>query len=83
MVIGGDNLPSPVQIGLTDLQDIGGASGPPGPPVPAPLLLQPGGQIMPTTFMLAHPDLKTKRHLCIVLWMYTFGVFMYDLWGEL
>ena len=37
VVIGGDNLPSPVQIGLTDLQDIGGASGPPGPPVPAPL----------------------------------------------
>ena len=32
VVIGGDNLPSPVQIGLTDLQNIGGASGPPGPP---------------------------------------------------
>ena len=31
-VIGGDNLPSPVRIGLTDLQNIGGASGPPGPP---------------------------------------------------
>ena len=26
VVIGGDNLPSPVQIGLTDLQNIGGAS---------------------------------------------------------
>ena len=32
VVIGGDNLPSPVQIGLTDLPNIGGASGPPGPP---------------------------------------------------
>ena len=32
VVIGGDNLPSPVRIGLTDLQNIGGASGPPGPP---------------------------------------------------
>ena len=31
VVIGGDNLPSPVQIGLTDLQNIGGASGPHGP----------------------------------------------------
>ena len=31
MVIGGDNLPSPVAIGLTDLPNIGGASGPPGP----------------------------------------------------
>ena len=31
-VIGGDNLPSPVRIGLTDLQNIGGASGSPGPP---------------------------------------------------
>ena len=28
----GEMLPSPVQIGLTDLQNIGGASGPPGPP---------------------------------------------------
>ena len=26
-------------------------------------LLQPGGQIMPTTLLLAHPDLKTQRHL--------------------
>ena len=34
VVIGGDNLPSPVGIGLTDLQNIGegGASGPPAPP---------------------------------------------------
>ena len=32
-VIGGDNLPSPVGIGLTDLPNIGGGgSGPPGPP---------------------------------------------------
>ena len=31
VVIGGDNLPSPVRIGLTDLTNIGGASGPPGP----------------------------------------------------
>ena len=29
---GGDNLPSPVRIGLTDLTNIGGASGPPIPP---------------------------------------------------
>ena len=30
VVIGGDNLPSPVQIGLTDLPNIGGGgSGPP------------------------------------------------------
>ena len=29
-------------------------------------LLQPGGQIMPTTLLLAHPDLKTQRHLCHV-----------------
>ena len=32
VVIGGENLPSPVRVGLTDLQNIGGASGPPGPP---------------------------------------------------
>ena len=32
VVIGGDNLLSPVGIGLTDLPNIGGASGPPGPP---------------------------------------------------
>ena len=31
VVIGGDNLPLPVGIGLTDLPNIGGASGPPGP----------------------------------------------------
>ena len=34
MVIGGDNLPSPIEIGLTDLPIIGG---PVAPPVPAPL----------------------------------------------
>ena len=28
-------------------------------------LLQPGGQIMPTTLLLAHPDLKTQRQLWI------------------
>ena len=38
VVIGGDNLPSPVQIGLTDLQNIGdagteGARGATGPPI--------------------------------------------------
>ena len=32
VVIGVDNLPSPVGIGLTDLPNIGEASGPPGPP---------------------------------------------------
>ena len=37
VVIDGNNLPSPVRIGLTDLPNIGGASGPPGPPVPASL----------------------------------------------
>ena len=40
VVIGEDNLPSPVGIGLTDLPNIGGSSGPPGspgPPVPASL----------------------------------------------
>ena len=31
--------------------------------------LQPGGQIMPTTLLLAHPDLKTQRHL----WSFYFG----------
>ena len=25
------------------------------------------GQIMPTTLLLAHPDLKTQRHLCICI----------------
>ena len=34
VVIGGDNLPSLVQIGLTDLTNIGGTSGPPAPPSP-------------------------------------------------
>ena len=46
VVIGGDNLPSPVGIGLTDLPNIGG--GPVAPlaplasPVPASLLKTPG-----------------------------------------
>ena len=39
VVIGGDNLPSPVRIGLTDLQNIGGPVAPPAPLVPAPLNL--------------------------------------------
>ena len=37
VVIGGDNLPSPVGIGLTELLNIAGASGPLVPPVPASL----------------------------------------------
>ena len=37
VVIGGDNLPSPVGIGLIDLPNIGGPVAPPVPPVPAPL----------------------------------------------
>ena len=32
VVISGDDLPSPLQIGLIVLQNIGGASGPSGPP---------------------------------------------------
>ena len=28
-----------------------------------PLTTRGGGQIMPTTLLLAHPDLKTQRHL--------------------
>ena len=32
VAIGGDNLSSPVGIGLTNLPNIGGANGPPGPP---------------------------------------------------
>ena len=32
VVISGNNLPSPIVIGLTDLPNIGGATGPPGPP---------------------------------------------------
>ena len=41
-IIGGDNLPSLVDIGLTDLPNMGGASAvaPPGPPVPAPLMME-------------------------------------------
>ena len=40
VVIGGDNLPSPVRIGLTDLQNIGGGPvAPLAPPVPAPLAI--------------------------------------------
>ena len=38
-VIGGDNLPSPVGIGLTDLLNMGGAVAPLAPPLPASLLL--------------------------------------------
>ena len=30
-------------------------------------LLQPAGQIMPTPLLLAHPDLKTQRQLCYVM----------------
>ena len=37
-------------------------------------LLQPGGQIMPTTLLLAHPDFKTQRHLCTVYVVYTVEV---------
>ena len=40
VVIGGDNLPSPVGIGLTDLTNIGGPVAP-LPPVPASLALLP------------------------------------------
>ena len=32
VAIGGDDLPSPVRMGLTDLQNIGVARGPLGPP---------------------------------------------------
>ena len=39
VVIGGDNLPFPVGIGLTDLPNIGGARAPLVPPVPASLTL--------------------------------------------
>jgi len=39
VVIGGDNLPSPVRIGLTDLTNMGGGPvAPLAPPVPAPLI---------------------------------------------
>ena len=37
VVIGGDNLPSLVRIGVTDLQNIEGPVAPLAPPVPAPL----------------------------------------------
>ena len=37
IVIGGDNLPSPVEIGLTDLPNIAGPVAPLAPPVPASL----------------------------------------------
>jgi hypothetical protein len=37
VVIGGDNLPFPVGIGLTDLPNIGGPVAPLAPPVPASL----------------------------------------------
>ena len=37
VVIGGDNLPSPVGIGLTDLSNIGGPVAPLAPQVPASL----------------------------------------------
>ena len=36
-------------------------------------LLQPGGQIMPTTLLLPHPDLKTQRHL----WLICFLIYAY------
>ena len=45
MVIGGDNLPSPVRIGLTDLTNIGGPVAPLAPPVPASLEVV-GGSII-------------------------------------
>ena len=37
VVIGGDNLPSPVGIGLSDLTNIGRPVAPPVPPVPVSL----------------------------------------------
>ena len=37
LVMGGDNLPSPVGIGLADLSNMGGGDGS-GPPAPYPLL---------------------------------------------
>ena len=37
VVIGGDNLPNPVEIGLTDLPNIGRPVAPLAPPVPASL----------------------------------------------
>ena len=38
-MIGGDNLPSPVGIGLTDLPNIWGPVAPLAPPVPASLYI--------------------------------------------
>ena len=53
VVIGGDNLPSPVQIGLTDLTNIGGgAVAPLAPPVPAPLFVVYLPKILKTKFEL-------------------------------
>ena len=39
IVIGGDNLLFPVRIGLTEVPNIGGSSGPLAPPVPASLII--------------------------------------------
>ena len=44
----------------------GGQGGPTRNLVVQLTLLAPGGQIMPTTLLLAHPDLKTQRHILIV-----------------
>ena len=57
VVIGGDNLPSPVGIGLTDLPNIGGAMGPLAPPVPASL-----------TYCFANG--KTIQSICIHLFLF-------------
>ena len=46
VVIGGDNLPSPVRIGLTVLQNIGGPVAPQAPPVPAPLIVEHKTQLL-------------------------------------
>ena len=53
-MIDGDNLPSPVGIGLTDLPNIGGASGPPGPP---------GSGITVTNNIFLDRQLETKQVL--------------------
>ena len=55
VVIGGDNLPSPVGIVLTDLPNIGGASGTPGPPVPASLL-----NLLCTLYYLSRPKIPNQ-----------------------
>ena len=46
-----------------------------------------GGQIMPTTLPLAHPDLKTQWHLCMVCtpmvcipMMYTHGIYTHGMY---